>query len=332
VKTLAAIVLSYSIFVGGASFSKNVIVNPAQPLNLKAGRVVTLKETMRIQDTGEGFYFREVWDIKVAPDRTLFIKDVEDQVLQFDPRGKFIRSLMKKGSGPGELNEISEIFLTKDHVYLQGLPPKILGFDWQGNLIGETSLLRLDSLKLRLLSVGPEGYTLLKIGRPDLSKGVGWKESPREIIGISTDGHSVKAVGNFPIAVFVQQGSEGISWSTFRDLRAVPLNENTLVVSQTFEYELKTIDLQTGVVLRRFKRPYIRRPLNYPGGTANLDLPKYWPDIFAIHAVEGRIWVQTSTIDAKKGILFDIFEPDGRYVDYFYLNPLEKDMDPDQTG
>jgi hypothetical protein len=72
--------------------------------------------------------------------------------------------------------------------------------------------------------------------------------------------------------------------------------------------------------------------LNYPGGTANLDLPKYWPDIFAIHAVEGRIWVQTSTIDAKKGILFDIFEPDGRYVDYFYLNPLEKDMDPDQTG
>ncbi len=321
--------IPFCIFIGEATLSENIAINSAKPLEVKAGRVVTLKETMRIQDTGEGFYFKEVWDIKAAPDGTLFIKDIDHQVFQFDSRGTFVRSLFKKGSGPGELNEVSTIVLTKDRVFLQGRPPKILAFSFEGTLKGETSLQRIETGRSRLVWAGDEGFFLLKIGRPDLTKGNGWKEGPREIVWISPDGQKTKTVGNFPIDVFVRKGSEGISWATLRDLLVVPLDGNTLIVGQKFEYEMKTIDLRTGAILRRFERSYPRRPLKNTDGTAEIDWPKYLPDIFALHVVEGRIWVQTSTIDAKKGILFDIFEPDGRYVDHFYLKLFDQDMDPD---
>lgn len=31
------------------------------------------------------------------------------------------------------------------------------------------------------------------------------------------------------------------------------------------------------------------------------------------------LWVVTSTFDRKKGILIDVFNPEGKYVDSFYL-------------
>jgi hypothetical protein len=42
-------------------------------------------------------------------------------------------------------------------------------------------------------------------------------------------------------------------------------------------------------------------------------------DIINLHAVEGKIWIQTSTMDPQKGILIDVYEPSGRYLDCFYL-------------
>ena len=52
----AAILLS----LGAA---QDTIENPAKPLSINAGRVVTLKEEMRIEDTGDDFYFKNPFTI-----------------------------------------------------------------------------------------------------------------------------------------------------------------------------------------------------------------------------------------------------------------------------
>ncbi len=55
------------------------------------------------------------------------------------------------------------------------------------------------------------------------------------------------------------------------------------------------------------------------------DAPEFWPDIYALHIVDGRLWVQTWTVTEEKGILFDVFDTNGRYLDCFYIQSMMKD-------
>ena len=116
-----------------ATAAGQIIENPAKPAAANAGRVVTLKEETRIEDTGEGFYLKMPF-IKIGPDGTIIVRDGQDQVLQFSPEGKFLRNLLKKGQGPGELTQVSEILPLADRILIQGMPPKILAFGRDGSL------------------------------------------------------------------------------------------------------------------------------------------------------------------------------------------------------
>ena len=78
------------------------VINPVTPLSKNAGRVLSLKEVMRIIDTGRNFYFKYLHSIKIAPNGSIFVKD-DEELLQFDSKGKFNRNFSKKGQGPGEI-------------------------------------------------------------------------------------------------------------------------------------------------------------------------------------------------------------------------------------
>jgi len=53
--------------------AQTIIENPEKPLNKNAGRVIQLKELMRITDEEGKFYFSSPWDIKVAKDGSIFM-------------------------------------------------------------------------------------------------------------------------------------------------------------------------------------------------------------------------------------------------------------------
>ena len=46
-----------------------------------------------------------------------------------------------------------------------------------------------------------------------------------------------------------------------------------------------------------------------------------------LHTRGDRILVQTTTIDRNKGVLFDVFDSEGRYIDAFYLKSSEKNLE-----
>ena len=82
------------LVLAGLASPQSTIDNPAMPRNPKAGRVVALTEEMRIVDTGEDFYIKNVYGLGVGPDGSVFVQDEQKQLLQFDPNGRFIRNLM----------------------------------------------------------------------------------------------------------------------------------------------------------------------------------------------------------------------------------------------
>jgi hypothetical protein len=307
---------------------QTVIENPAKPLSGNAGRVVTLKEEVRIEDTGGGFFFKNPYAIRVSPKGDIFIQDGQQQALQFDPQGRFVRNLFKKGQGPGELTSILDIWASRDRLFLLGDPPKILVYDHDGNLVKELSLRDLGRAKFVQADTG--SLLIKKSGWPDPSAGVGLRDIPQDIIEIAPDGTTAKSIGSFPIRGFVQvYKGGGTGMTTWNQLQAVSLDGNTLFLNHTPEYLVETFVRDKDVVVLRFKRPYSRVKrsgggVSEPGGPGTPP-PKFKPDIYALHVVDGKLWVQTSTVVAGKGILFDVFDTEGRYIDNFFVLSLKKD-------
>jgi hypothetical protein len=327
----AILVLSSAVLLSTAS-AQTVIENPAQSSSRNAGRVVSLKEEMRIEDTGEYFYFKNPYTIRVSPRGDVFIKDGQEQALQFDSQGRFVRNLFKKGQGPGELTSLSDIWASPDRLFLLGHPTKILVFNYNGDLVNELSL-RDTGLGGKFIRADAEGIIIQKMGRPDPAAGGGFRDIPRDIVEIAMDSAALKTIGSFPIRSFVQVYEGGaIGGTAWNHLQAVALDGNTLFLNYTPEYFVETFARDKGAVVRRFTRPYTRVKRTGGGGVSgtgdNTPLPpEFQSDIYALHVVDGKIWVQTSTVVEGKGILVDVFDPEGRYVDNFFIQSLLKNDD-----
>ena len=321
----AAVAIGFMTIVltSGLAFSQTIIENPARLDNPRAGRVVTVKEEMRIEDAGKDFYIKYASGLWVAPDGSIIVNDSGDQALQFDAKGRFIRNLMKKGQGPGELTDIYDIHISGDQFLLLGSPAKILVFGFDGVLRREFSLKSAAPTGGKLLDVDGASFILTREGPPDLKAGAEWVDFPQEIISVKDESRKADILGSFPLPRHQQVGpSGGVSITAYQQFLAVADRAKSVFLSHTPEYSVKLFDRSINKVKRHFRRPYSRvEAHNKPPA------PKYWPDIIALHVVDGRLWVQTSTNDVKKGILFDVFDSSGRYLDRFYLKWSDKEVE-----
>jgi hypothetical protein len=316
----------------GAFGFGQIIENPPKPIAKNAGRIVTLKEELRIEDTGAGYFFKNPGLIRVSPRGDIFFKDGPEQALQFDPEGRFIRNLFKKGQGPGELTSLHDIWASPDRLYLLGYPPKILVYDYVGNLVQELPL-HSGNLGGRFILADPANLLVYGPSFRDRAGSTGFIDIPWDIIEIAPDGASLKTIGSFPIRTFqeVQEGgaTSGTSWNV---LQVVTLNGNSLFLNYTPEYMVDNFVKDKQAVVLRFRRPYTRIKRSSGGGVSGSagsgpPPPEFRPDIYALHIVDGHLWVQTSTVTEEKGILFDVFDSKGRYIDSFFIQSMMKNED-----
>jgi hypothetical protein len=94
---------------------------------------------------------------------------------------------------------------------------------------------------------------------------------------------------------------------------------------------MKLYDLEKNQVVRIFKRKYKRVETppeiqKQGGGYVMLNNQKftkppqkYMNDITNLFVFKDKLWVLTSTKDKNKGILIDVYDFEGKYVDNFYL-------------
>jgi hypothetical protein len=307
----------------GALGFGQIIENPAKPIAKNAGRMVTLKDELRIEDTGAGYFFKNPSSIRVSPRGDIFFRDGQEQALLFDPKGRFVRNLFKKGQGPGEFTSLIDTWASPDRLYVRGTPPKILVYDYAGNLVQEHALRDVFTGGSFILA---DRANLLAygFGRPDASGGTGFRDISWDIFEIATDGTSQK-IGSFPVPVYLKVEAGGaISWTGWNLLQVVALDSNSLFLNATSEYLIESFVRDKREVVLRFRRPYTGVKRSGGGGVSasrgnEPPPPEFWPDIYALHVVDGHLWVQTSTVTREKGILFDVFDTNGRYLDSFYI-------------
>lgn len=309
-----------------------IIENPTKPIAKNPGRIVTLKEELRIEDTGKGYFFKNPGPIRVTPRGDIFFRDGPEQALQFDAEGRFVRNLFKKGQGPGELSTVIDTWASLDRLYLIGYPPKILAYDFEGNLVQELPL-RSGLVGGRFVLADSANLLVYGSGRPDPSGGTGFIDIPWDIIAIEPDGSSQKTIGSFPIPSYIEVEQGGaISGTSWNRLQVVTLDGNSLFVNSSSEYLIGNFVRDKNAVVLRFRRPYIRIKNAGGGGVSSSrgskpSLSEFLPDIYALHIVDGQLWVQTSTVTEEKGILFDVFDTKGRYIDNFYIQSMMNNED-----
>lgn len=331
-------IYSFLLLIAGLALyvmSQSIIENPDKPLNPKAGRVVTLKEELRIVDSGEGYYFKNPRYIKAAPDGNIYVQDGQQQLLQFDSKGRFIRNLLKTGQGPGEMTGLMNFVVTSEHVILFGTPPKILHLDHEGRVVKEIPLPKATMFR-GFLSYWNGTYYFTKEDRPQLDGGSKWIDIPQTLVAVSDDGKTVEDLVSFPSRRYVSVLAGGVTSQTeFVILIAVPFGDTKFLVSHTETYLVKLVGTGQKSDVRAFRRQYdrVKRPAGMGGGVRGTggpgpEAPEYANDVTGIHVRGDRILVQTSTVDRKKGICFDVFNPEGRYIDAFFLKYSDQDLDP----
>lgn len=335
----AVLVFGFIMFISSSAIvvAQTIIENPAKPDNPRAGRVVTVKDEMRIEDTGRDFYIKYVFGLRVAPDGSIIVNDSGEQALQFDAQGRFVRNLMKKGQGPGELNRIYDIWVRGDQIILCGTPPKALVFGPDGKMVQEISIRGSAPGFLEFVDADEKKLFFSRSGRPDAKGGSGWKDIPQEIIVVALNSGEAKTLGSFSLPGYVSTASGGMSVTVYQSFIAVPAGNKSIWISHMSDYLVKLIDSETGNIIRQFRRGYDRIRTKTSGnititGGERPPAPEYWADIQALHVVGNALWVQTSTVDPKKGFLIDVFNREGRYIDRFYLKWSDKDVDSNRVG
>ena len=316
--------------IASLCFSQEIIENPVKPLNSAAGRVLKLEKMFTISDTGNGYYFEAPRLPKIAPDRSIFVLDRE-QLLRFDPPGKFLLNYFKKGQGPGELEQVSNYFLTDDRIIIHNTRPhKIVYLNYEGQLIKEFRIEQSGSF-MTLVAYADGTFYFHKHGIPLVKGEPRIVDIPETIIAVSNEGKDMNELRSFPIKSYVaRQG--GARWAiSINELITVLYEKKYLYVSHTPDYLVKLFDLENNEVLRLFKRSYekVNTPdeikkskksyviLNNQKFTAPEQ--KYLNDINHLLVVGDKLWVLTSTLDSERGWLVDVYDARGRYADNFYL-------------
>lgn len=304
-----------------------IIENPKNPISPNAGRVLKLKEVMRIRDESPKFFFREPYELQTSKDGFVFVKEI-NKLFKFDSSGKFIKDIIKLGQGPGEITTEFEDFVLTDNeiIFICATLNKILRTDMQGNLIQEIKL--GEKPFFRLLAYWNNRYFLLdRSQRKEFVKKSGIIEYSQNLLAMDEKGATTALSYSVSLKdheTLFQRGGRpraAIISMPITRLQMVRKDQRYLYFCHTSDYLIKLFDCEKQEVIRAFRREYSSVKFSSEEKQPD-DWPKYQNDVQRLVVHKDNLWVLTSTRD-KKGILVDVFNQEGKYLDNFYL-PLMK--------
>ena len=109
------------------------------------------------------FIFGDIRGIQAASDGTIYVLDYSaTEVRAYDPDGRYLRTISRRGEGPGEITEANGIFLA-----------------------GDTLLWMHDHGKWMVIGVDPAGEEVRRFNKPVLSYGYIWRCGVRQARALS---------------------------------------------------------------------------------------------------------------------------------------------------
>ena len=291
-----------------------VVINPAAPLHRDPGRILKVEERLRIRDVGDRFFFKYPARPEIAPDGSIFLMD-KDQLLRFSPEGAFLGNLVRPGQGPGEIQSLNRYVIEPDGIYAaDGAVNKIVHMALNGRYLDERRLEDHFETITRSWVVGS------LVNLPEVS-GV-LADAKYSFFCTSRSDGSLRKTYAFQ-GKFYRKPPVMMRWDF---LNWVPdAKRDLLFVSLSRDYEIKLLDLNQGRIVRTFRRDYPKvafvPPENMKAVFEKVGTPRpdHERDVLELFLPGETLWVLTSTVDADKGQLFDIFNADGDYLDSFFV-------------
>lgn len=304
-------------------------------------------------DGPEEYLFGRVSSIAVDDQRNVYVLDWQaQQILQYDERGEYVRTLARRGAGPGELDDADQMMFLPDgrlvvrdggnqRMHLFG-PGALERDEWPlanphlpgphriwTDTAGRTYTFHLDipatSMEAMLKGVvvvrGPDGVHLDTLPGPET-------DFDPPVLSASSDrttpsggsGYRTEPVPFGPAIVWAGHPHGGIVKGISSDYRIeLRLGERVLRIERAFD------PIPVTPAERDHHRDSITDMMRYMDSDWSWNgppIPEYKPVFRRLHSGrDGRIWVELSpelrsASDPWLGerIRFDVFEPDGTYL------------------
>lgn len=316
-----------------------VIINPKEPL---FGEIeFELEEDLNIgSEDFENYFFYKIRDIQVDEDENIYVLDSGNHRLQiFDKKGIYLRTIGKKGQGPGEFITPSRLQLSDDteNIYITDMSRTVKIFDREGRYINKdihlSELLEdfyLDSKRctwgkfmLPSVDVVHSIKKLTPVGETEKIIAEIPYHIKRKKLSRTTVGNTTKTVG-----IFFTHGYE-------YDLFIAKVDSHTLVYGYSKDYELIVLDEagSTLFIIKKEETPkkisnkekeriknQIKADIAKRGGTVpdiSIEFPEYKPYFYSIITDnKGRIYVLRNPIFRESNIKheYDVFNKEGLYL------------------
>jgi hypothetical protein len=299
-----------------------VLLNHIQPYSLKSESGTLILEWTFSIDTEKEDMFKvgltdiETFDIDLEGNIYIIQWQSKDNfVFKFSPEGRFIKSFVRFGQGPGELEYGGTILVNPDNEVMAKDPSKkkFLIYDREGRFLKETRLEKTYSL------------VPLRNGKYLVFWGEDTSELRKQFVGVcNSEFNDVKVLDEFQYPNVMNARCP-----VNRDLMIYRASGDKIYIGNTAKgYEIRIYDLD-GSLLRKIRKDYKpvavseevkkayfeRLPKDYPIKD-NLYFTEKWPPFRGLYSDDqGRLFVLTYEAGLNPGeFMYDIFNAEGIFI------------------
>jgi hypothetical protein len=289
-----------------------IIKNPKVPLY--GEDVLELEEelTIGVSEGDEEYSFIRLWYLAVDEDEYIYAMDQgAAQVKVYNTDGHFLRSIGRKGQGPGELDNSNMIFVTNQgQLVIEDFIRNLTYYSLSGDFIKSTPT---SSIFPVAIGVYPNGQIIAITNEqnPDKhGKNVGLYNNDLGLIKMQA--HIPKPK---PDPGIIRIFQPKISW--------VITSDGELVLSYKENYEIHIFN-EKGALIKKILKDYkpvkvtqedIDKGLGELAAGKKIEAPKNHPAIQSILVDDqGRMIVKTHEKNGKADYYYDVFDSEGKFM------------------
>jgi len=291
-----------------------IVKNPREPIY--SGKILSLTEELNLGESStEQFLFYNIKELDVDHKLNIYVLDwMARKILVFDQSGKLLRTIGRKGQGPGEFERPMDISIFGNRLMVHDLERCISFFTLDGEYI--RSITSNDVLGIWDVYCDSIGNIIADTSQLDL-KNLG---KPKHVY--RKYDHNLNLIFQFAESPGPSELGPNNPFSAFGSI-AVD-QENNIIFGYPDGY---TIDIfnSDGRLVKKIEKEYAPDELSSQDkremkadnpGSRSIDYPKYKPPFRRFFIDDkGRIYVGTWRNSGRKdSYYYDIFDPEGRYL------------------
>jgi len=288
-----------------------VVKNPKEPMYGEG--VFSLEEELIIGEAEgrEEYMFSQIRSIAVDNVGRIYVLDArESQVEVFDQNGTYIRSIGKRGQGPGEFTRPLSISITgQNDLVVDDIPSRLALFSLEGEFKKNINTAKIGLLRIEIDSeMNMVGIAIVRE-----------EENPRyELKKFDSELNYLHSLGSSPLP-------SAAGFNPFSGTLLCQIDNNDQVVcGYPEDYEIEIFDKE-GKLRKKIIKEYdpieitkeeIEEVTEGMPPDIKLSIPKYhsayrWISIDD----EDRIYVMTwERASEGEGYYYDVFDPEGKYI------------------